>query len=210
MNWLARLKTGTNPEAHATKPTKPIPDPQNRGFVGSVASIPEFLPKTTAPAEAANDPAPNLRKPEPAPSRITLAPAPTPALTAYDPGEAALLALAMAHCTYTGASDKARQDWRQDIANTPPELRGDLYQHLREQLRDQRLPAPAPAPPAPASKQPAPGWLHMDQPWRAADRAYLAHHGQCPACKAAATGHSERCATGQHLHDTYLAALATT
>ena len=53
-------------------------------------------------------------------------------------------------------------------------------------------------------------WSDLAQPWRAADAAYLAHWGQCPACKAAATGHADRCATGQHLHDTYLAALATT
>ena len=86
------------------------------------------------------------------------------------------------------------------------------------------VPAPVPAPPpppfepdqhgaetVPAPDQPKPlGWLHMDQPWRAADAAYLAHWGQCPSCKAAAAGHSERCAAGQHLHDTYLAALATT
>ena len=53
-------------------------------------------------------------------------------------------------------------------------------------------------------------WSDLAQPWRAADSAYLAHWGQCIACKAAATGHTDRCATGQHLHDTYLAALATT
>ncbi|TCP16943.1 hypothetical protein [Simplicispira metamorpha] len=56
----------------------------------------------------------------------------------------------------------------------------------------------------------SPTWLDVAQPWRAADAAYLAHWGQCPACKAAATGHADRCATGQHLHHTYLAALATT
>ena len=79
MSWLVRLKTGKTPEAHATKPTKPIPDPQNRGFVGFVASIPELLPKTAAPAEAANDPAPDLRKPESDHGRVTLAPGTTAA-----------------------------------------------------------------------------------------------------------------------------------
>ncbi len=79
MSWLARLKTGKTPEAHATKPTKPIPDLQNRGFVGFVASISALLPKTTAPAAAANDPTHDLRKPEPAPWRVTLAPSTTAA-----------------------------------------------------------------------------------------------------------------------------------
>lgn len=73
MSWLARLKTGKTPEAHATKPTKPIPDPQNRGFVGFVAPVPELLPKTTVPA-------PDLRKPESAPWRVTLAPCTTAAM----------------------------------------------------------------------------------------------------------------------------------
>ena len=79
MNWLARLKTGKTPEAHATKPTKPTFDPKNRGFVGFVASIPGLLPKTMAAADAANDSAPDLRKPEPAPWRIALAPGTTAA-----------------------------------------------------------------------------------------------------------------------------------
>ena len=91
MSWLVRLKTGKTPEAHATKPTKPIPCPQNRGFVGFVAPLPELLPKTTAPAAAANDPAPDLRKPETAPWRVTLVPS-TTAATA-DKFRAASLAL---------------------------------------------------------------------------------------------------------------------
>lgn len=113
----------------------------------------------------------------------------------------------MAYCDRTGASDQARQDWQRDIADTPPELRADLYQHLRAQL------PPAPPRPAPAAapRSPAPmSWSDLAQPWRAADAAYLAHWGQCSACKATATGHADRCATGQHLHDAYLAALATT
>ena len=130
----------------------------------------------------------------------------TPAPQGFDPGEAALQALAQAYCDRTGASDKARQDWRQDIADTPPELRPDLYQHLRAQL------PPAPPCPAPAQppRQPAPmAWSDVAQPWREADRAYLAHWGTCPACQSAAR-HGARCATGQQLHHTYLAALATT
>ena len=152
-------------------------------------------------AEAANDPAQNLQKPEAEHQPATLAP------PAYDPGHAALLALAMAYCDRTGASDKARQDWQRDIADTPPELRADLYQHLRAQLPPappRPAPAAAPRPPAPMS------WSDLAQPWRAADAAYLAHWGQCRACKTAATGHTDRCATGQQLHHTYLAALPTT
>ena len=150
-------------------------------------------------AEAANDPAHNLQKPEVEHQPATLAP------PAYDPGHAALLALAMAYCDRTGASDKARQDWQRDIADTPPELRADLYQHLRAQLPPappRPAPAAAPRPPAPMS------WSDLAQPWRAADSAYLAHWGQCPACKAAATGHTDRCTTGQHLHHQYMTALA--
>lgn len=160
---------------------------------------------------AANDPAPGTTAATTARFRAASmaldaaagAQAPTPAPTAYDPGEAALLALAMAYCSYTGASDKARAQWQQDAADTPPELRGDLYQHLREQL--------PPAPPAPPKPHPAPapkpmGWLHMEQPWRAADRLYQSHHWQCAACMAsarAAPGTADRCTEGQRLHDEY-------
>ncbi len=122
---------------------------------------------------------------------------------ALDPGERALLALAMAFCDRTGAGDKARQDWQRDVAGTPPELRADLYAHLREQLPP-APPAASPArPPAPAKPLPH---FHLDQPWRVADRLYQAHHWQCTVCKAAARaapGTADRCAAGQHLHDNY-------
>lgn len=63
-------------------------------------------------------------------------------------------------------------------------------------------PAPAPAtPPAPRC------WLHLEQQWRQLDAAYLQHHWACDTCKAAATGHSARCAVGQHLHDKYAQAV---
>ena len=133
-------------------------------------------------AEAANDPAQNLQKPEAEHQPATLAP------PAYDPGHAALLALAMAYCDRTGASDKARQDWQRDIADTPPELRADLYQHLRAQLPPVTPAPPRPAPATPPVKQMSPApWTSLHQPWRAADAAYLAHWGQCPACKQSAT-----------------------
>jgi hypothetical protein len=85
-------------------------------------------------------------------------PTPKKAL-AIDPGKRALLALAMAFCDRTAVSPQARQDWQRDVADTPPELRADLYAHLREQL--------PPAPPAPPKPHPAPapkpmGWLHDD------------------------------------------------
>ena len=127
---------------------------------------------------------------------------------ALDPGARALLALVTAYCDRTAASDKARAQWVDDVEDTPPELRGDLYQHMREQLP----PAP-PAPPTAAStRPPAPakpmGWLHLGQPWRAADRRYQRHHWQCGICKAAARGHSERCTEGQRLHNDYRAQAA--
>ena len=196
---------------HGVKaPSKPL---ESVAVVATVAAVASRQRLETA----ANDPAHNLQKPEVEHQPATLAQAPVPeaaaqtrpppAPPAYDPGHAALLALAMAYCDRTSASDKARQDWQQDIADTPPELRADLYQHLRAQLPPappRPAPAAAPRPPAPMS------WSDLAQPWRAADAAYLAHWGQCPACKAAATGHANRCATGQHLHHAYLAALATT
>lgn len=191
MSWLARLKSGENSEVHATKPTKPTFDPKNRGFVGFVASIPERLPKIAAHPDAANDTALDLRKPEPDRPQVKLAP---------DPGAFPLLAMAMAFCDRTSASTKARTQWQQDTADTPPELRGDLYQYLLDQLP----PAPAlvtPARPAPAPSQP--GWLAMDQAWRAADAAYQTHHWQCPTCRAAAAGHAEQCVDGQRLHSEY-------
>ena len=195
MSWLARLKTGKHPDTHATKPTKPSTDPQNRGFVGFVAPLPECFQKTAVSTDAANDPTPEPRKPESERRMVTLA---------IDPGKRALLALAMAFCDRTAVSPQARAQWAQDVEDTPPELRGDLYQHLREQLP----PAP-PAPPTAAStRPPAPAkplpHFHLEQPWRAADRAYERHHWQCTVCKAAARaapGTADRCAAGQHLHD---------
>ena len=128
---------------------------------------------------------------------------------ALDPGARALLAMAMAFCDRTAASDKARAQWVDDVESTPPELRGDLYAHLREQLPP-APPAPPACPPAPAPK--AMGWLHMAQPWRIADRAYEHHHWKCTVCKAAARaapGTADRCAEGQRLHDECAAQAAT-
>ena len=45
---------------------------------------------------------------------------------ALDPGARALLVLVMAYCDRTAASDKARQDWQRDVADTPAGMRGDL------------------------------------------------------------------------------------
>ncbi len=128
---------------------------------------------------------------------VTLAP---------DPGVIHLLAMAMEFCDRTGASDKARAQWRQDAAGTPPELRGDLYQYLLSQL------PPAPVAPAPARFAPAPrpaSWLDVEQPWHAADRLYQNHHWQCTICRAAATDHAARCTDGQRLHLDYTLAAQT-
>ena len=138
-------------------------------------------------------------------------PTPKKAL-ATDPGKRALLALVMAYCDRTGASDKARAQWVDDVEGTPPELRGDLYQHLRGQM-----PPTPPAPPTAAStRPPAPakpmGWLDMAQPWRIADRAYERHHWRCATCMAAASaapGVMARCAAGERLHSDYRAQAAT-
>ena len=59
MNWLARLKKiEIAPEPDATEPTKPIHEPENRGFVGFVAPDMAHTPKTGADLLAANDPEP--------------------------------------------------------------------------------------------------------------------------------------------------------
>ena len=197
MSWLARLKTGKHPDTHATKPTKPSTDPQNRGFVGFVAPLPECFQKTAVSTDAANDPTPEPRKPESERRMVTLA---------IDPGKRALLALVATYCDRTAVSPQARAQWVQDVEDTPPELRADLRQHLLEQLPPQPPSPPAPHP-APAPKPM--GWLHMEQPWRAAGRAYERHHWQCSVCKAAAHGHSERCTEGQRLHDECAAQAAT-
>ena len=203
MSWLARLKTGKHPYTHATKPTKPSTDPQNRGFVGFVAPLPECFQKTAVSTDAANDPTPEPRKPESERRMVTLA---------TDPGKRALLALVTVFCDRTGVSDKARAQWAQDVEDTPPELRGDLYQHLREQLPT-ALPAPPAASPArpPAPAKPLPHF-HLDQQWRVADWLYQAHHWRCATCMAAARaapGTADRCATGQHLHNDCTAQAAT-
>ncbi len=76
-------------------------------------------------AEAAND----------AHHRPELAPPTAPAAPAHDH----LLVLAMRFCDATHASDKEREDWREDVRNTPPHLRQGLYNYLREQLRPVNL-----------------------------------------------------------------------
>ena len=122
-----------------------------------------------------------------------------------DPSMAPLLALADRYCTAIQASEQARNDWRSDIEATAPEQRGNLAAYLRSQL-------PAPKPKAMPSLTPLVGVnqpkplpkFSVHQPWNEADRAYQAHHWRCPTCKAVArSGHSERCAIGQHLYNLY-------
>ncbi len=172
-----------------------------------------FQEATAAPAQPSPEaaPAPQEASPRwcgadqqpPAIEVIDQAP-PTPKKPlAPDPGKRALLALVVTYCDRTGAGDKARAQWVDDVESTPNELRADLYAHLREQLPP-APPAASPArPPAPAKPLPH---FHLDQPWRVADRLYQAHHWQCTVCKAAARaapGTADRCSAGQHLHDNY-------
>ena len=51
-----------------------------------------------------------------------------------DPGMSQLLALADAYCDRTGASPKARADWRSDVQATPPSDREGLAAYLRAEL----------------------------------------------------------------------------
>ena len=57
----------------------------------------------------------------------------------FDPGESALMMVAMRFCDAINASDKAREDWREDVRNTPPHLRQGLGEYLRQQLRQPHL-----------------------------------------------------------------------
>lgn len=53
----------------------------------------------------------------------------------FDPGESALMLLAMRFCDAIKASPQAREDWRRDVLETPQHLRQGLGEYLREQLR---------------------------------------------------------------------------
>ena len=66
-------------------------------------------------------------------------PAPAPGPQGLDPGEQALLNIAMKFCGAINASDKEREDWQRDVLETPPHLRQGLAQYLREQLRPSNL-----------------------------------------------------------------------
>ncbi|RCW65172.1 hypothetical protein [Pseudorhodoferax soli] len=59
-----------------------------------------------------------------------------PALLAYlrevEDMTAGLLAAAMRSSDHHGDSHAARDDWKRDIADTPPHLRSDLLAHLRQ------------------------------------------------------------------------------
>ena len=64
-----------------------------------------------------------------------LAPPTAPAAPAHD----RLLVIAMRYCDAINASDKAREDWREDVRNTPQHLRQGLGEYLRDQLRQPHL-----------------------------------------------------------------------
>ena len=96
----------------AATPPKP---PQSVASVATVASVASSHEPKTASLPPANDP------------------------QGFDPGESALMLLAMRFCDAINASDKAREDWRRDVLETPPHLRQGLYNYLREQLRQPHL-----------------------------------------------------------------------
>ncbi|MBY0453420.1 MAG: hypothetical protein K2Q11_00865 [Burkholderiaceae bacterium] len=125
-----------------------------------------------------------LSKPVVAPSWSALPP---------DTGMARLLALAMALCDRTGASDKARQDWHADIEQAVPQHRGDLLALLQRLVREAMPPAvvAVPSPSAPA----------LATTWREADKADQAHHWSCKQCRTGA-----KCLEGQRLSDAYIEA----
>ncbi|MFC4788676.1 MULTISPECIES: hypothetical protein [Giesbergeria] len=112
---------------------------------------------------------------------------------------AQLLALAMAYCDRTGASDKARADWRSDIQATSPGQREGLAAYLRGPLAKLVPTAPASTTWRKAAK-PLPKF-HRAQPWKAIDRAFQAHYWQCPDCKVAGRTGGPLCPQGQPLKD---------
>lgn len=62
-----------------------------------------------------------------------------PAIDQKDLAHDRLLVIAMRFCDAIRASDKAREDWREDVSNTPQHRRQGLYNYLREQLRQPHL-----------------------------------------------------------------------
>ena len=116
-----------------------------------------------------------------------------PVLAESDSG---LLAIAMQLCDTTNASDKARADWRADIAATPVELRGELAAYLQSLLPKTKISAMAMAP-EPATK-PLPKF-DQAQAWREADRAFQAHYWQCPQCMVGGRNRGPLCSIGELL-----------
>ena len=84
--------------------------------------------------EAAND---AHHHPELAPPTARAASANDP--QGFDPGESALMLLAMRFADHIKASPQAREDWRRDVLETPQHLRQGLGEYLRQQLRQPHL-----------------------------------------------------------------------
>ena len=57
----------------------------------------------------------------------------------FDPGESALMMVAMRFADHIKASPQAREDWRRDVLETPQHLRQGLGEYLRQQLRQPHL-----------------------------------------------------------------------
>lgn len=124
-------------------------------------------------------------------SKPATAPDWTPPAPLPDSGMARLLALAIALCDRTGASEKTRQDWRADIEQAASEHRGHLLALLQGLMPKAMPPAvvAAPSPPAPAPT------------WRDADHADQSHYWACKQCRTGA-----KCPKGQRLSDAYIEA----
>ena len=113
-DWLNTIQNTPN-----TPPKMPGVQPKNAAVIG------ENTPNTP------NTPQKQQGQIENAKTRA--APANDP--QGFDPGESALMMVAMRFCDAINASDKAREDWREDVRNTPQHLRQGLYNYLRDQLR---------------------------------------------------------------------------
>jgi hypothetical protein len=87
--------------------------------------------------------------------------------------------------------------------------RDELLAYLEREAANDPTPLPKPcptqAPPEPPPTAPAPAPDHIPAPadWSALDKAYQAHHINCPTCIAAGKGYGMRCGTGSALWTDY-------
>lgn len=175
-------------------------------FVKNEAVIGEIAQNTPNTPNTPQKQGGQVQTPEPAgvapvwtaPAQPVAVVPPLPKTVQQDPAIARLLALAMALCDRTGASERAREGWRADIEQAAPEHRADLLALVLHLMpKPKAMPAMEPEPaPAPA------------QTWRQHDKADQAHYWACVQCRAVVVQRQpgDRCPEGQRLSDAYIEA----